>query len=167
MMMKHNGFTLIELLIVILIISIVAAVATITISSNHRKDYEMFALQLVNTFKLAEQEAMLRPATLGFNLSRHAYHFSAFQFNKKSKKLAWDSLDEPTLSSHPIPSHIYLTLEINKENVIADGKPCIIISPSNELTPFIILIGKKGETPYYRVTGKENGEVNSEAVNQE
>ncbi len=162
-MIKHRGFTLIELLIVILIISIVAGIAVITIKTNQRKQYETMANQLVNTFTLAEQEAMLRPATLGFSLTSTSFQFYYFQ----SEKNKWTPLNQPTLALHHIPANTQLTLHMNGEKIPADGKVRIIISSSNDLTPFAIMIGKKHENPYYQVIGHANGEVTSEIVPQE
>jgi general secretion pathway protein H len=160
-----NGFTLIELLIVMLIISIVAGIAVITVSTNQHKQYETMAKQLVNTFMLAEQEAMLRPATLGFALTANTFQFYILQYNKN--KYTWQVIDQPSLGLRSIPAKMQITLKMNGEIIPANGEPHLIISPSNDLTPFIILIGKKHETPYYQVIGKANGEVTSEAVKTE
>jgi general secretion pathway protein H len=166
-MRQANGFTLIELLIVMLIISIVAGIAVITINTNHHKQYETTAKQLVNTFNLAEQEAMLRPATIGFALNGNSFQFYEFHQSKKPEDNGWQPTQQAALSVQHIPDNMQITLYIHGERIPADGKPQLIITPSNDITPFVLLIGKKEETPYYRVIGKANGEVTSEAVTEE
>jgi general secretion pathway protein H len=168
MSQKTNGFTLIELLIVILIISITAGIAAVTVSTNQRKQYEVMAAQLTNIFLLAEQEAMLRSASLGFVLKEHSFQFYIFQRSKKpGNSYEWQALTQTPLALHAIPKDMQLTLKINAETVPTDGQPHVIISPSNDLTPFVIFIGKKHETPYYQVTGKANGEVTHAVITAE
>ncbi len=161
-MKKIIGFTLIELLIVMVIISIVAGVAVITLTSNQHKQYEIFANQLVQALQLAEQEAMLQSAVLGFAFTPHSFQFYTLQQNKKNRATTWTPIREGVLRAHPIPKTIQITLKINNEIIPANGQPKLIIPPGNDLTPFSILIGKPDETPYYQIQGKANGEVKSE-----
>jgi|SRR5579872_2504010 len=156
-----KGFTLIELLIVMIIISIVAGIAVITVSTSQRKQYETLANQLVNSILLAEQEAMLRPATLGLAFTPHSFQFYMMEKNK------WVAIDKSPLKRHTLPANIQITLKINNEIVETNGSLKIIITPSNDLTPFIILIGKHDENPYYQVKGQANGEVTSASIQTE
>jgi general secretion pathway protein H len=166
-MKKKIGFTLIELLIVMVIISIVAGIAVITISSNQRKQYETLANQLVNSILLAEQEAMLRPTTLGLAFTKHSFQFYTIQPDPETHENKWVAIDKPPLGRHSLPNNIQITLKIQNEIVETNDSPKIIITPSNDLTPFIILIGKEDETPYYQVKGQANGEVTSATVSEE
>lgn len=165
--MKKHGFTLIELLIVMLIISIVAGIVAVTVHTNQRKQFEAMGIQLVNTFNLAESEAMLRPATVGLAINVNTFQFYVLQQNKKTGKTMWTAIDTPALGLHHIPDSTQLTLKMNGKIIPASSQPQIIISPSNDVTPFVILIGKKQETPYYRVMGKANGEVIGEVIASE
>lgn len=166
-MKKKMGFTLIELLIVMIIISIVAGIAVVTISSNPRKPYEILANQLVNSILLAEEEAMLRPATLGLAFTKHSFQFYTIQSDPDTHENKWVPIDKPPLGRHSLPTHIQITLKIQNEIVEEKGLPKIIITPSNDLTPFIILIGKLDENPYYQIKGQANGEVSYETVSAE
>ena len=152
-----SGFTLIELLIVIVIISIISSVAVITIHSNENKQFETLANQLARTFRLAEEEAMLRSTTLGFALTPKTYQFFEYQENKKT----WKKTTTPTLGLHDIPNNTRIILKIHGKVIELTGKPQIIISTSSDITPFVMLIGKKDSDPTYRVIGKANGEVKS------
>lgn len=162
-----GGFTLIELLIVIVIISIVAGIAVITIGSNQHKQYETLAKQLTNSILLAEQEALLRPATLGLAFTSNSFQFYTLTQDAKTNKHKWSPITKAPLGFHSIPANTRVTLKINNEIVPGDGQPKLIITPSNDLTPFIILIGKPEENPYYQIIGKANGEVTNAIFQQE
>jgi general secretion pathway protein H len=162
-MREHQGFTLIELLIVILIIGIIASVATLSININQTKRLEAIANQLTNILTLAEQEAMLRPATLGFAIHTNSYRFYEYRPDIKNN---WLLLNKGIFSPHPIPKDIKLTLKMNDESV-SDLLPKLIISPSGDITPFIILIGKRNSTPLFKVTGSPSGDIHSERIDEE
>lgn len=164
---KMTGFTLIELLIVMIIITIVAGVATITVTASQRKQYETLANQLVNLILLAEQEAMLRPATLGLGFTPQTFQFYTIEHDTKNNSDKWVPIDKAPLASHTIPAHTRITLNIHDETVPANGEPKLVITPSNDLTPFVIYIGKQDENPYYQIVGKANGEVTSEVFRSE
>jgi general secretion pathway protein H len=166
-MKKKAGFTLIEVLIVMVIISIVAGVAVMTIQVNQRKQYETLANQLVNAITLAEQEAMLRPATLGLAFTSTAWQFYSVKRDTKTNREQWFPLDIPALKSHAFPANTKITLNIQGKIIPAKGAPELVITPGNDLAPFVIYIGKKGEHPYYQVTGKANGEVMSATIQAE
>src|SRR5258708_39791946 len=81
---RGYGFTLIEILIVIVIISIVSGIAALTISRNQQKQYEYLANSLAHLITLAEEEAMLRPATLGLAFTPNSFQF--FEYHNKIDK---------------------------------------------------------------------------------
>lgn len=163
----RNGFTLIEILIVMVIISIVSGVAALTINSNQHKQFETAAAKIANLVTLAEQEAMLRPATIGVAFTSDAFQFFVYQQDEKTKQFVWQPLSDSALKKHTLPSHTHITLKTENKNVAADGEPHIIITQSGDITPFVILIGKTGDAPYYQISGKANGEVISEIFHAE
>ncbi|EKD54043.1 MAG: hypothetical protein ACD_60C00128G0019 [uncultured bacterium] len=168
--LPHNsakGFTLIELLIVMLIISIVAGIATLTLGSNQHKQYEKLAAEFINKIELAEEEAMLRPATLAVGFTSHAFYFYIDQQDPKTLKHTWQLMKEPALATRNIPSNVEITLKINDKTIEPNGQPAIIISSSLDLTPFVIFIGKKHQKPYYKVMGFANGDLKSERFHEE
>jgi general secretion pathway protein H len=152
---SSRGFTLIEILIVIVIISIISTVAVLSMRFNQNKQLEHLAKQIVNFTTLAEEEAILRPATLGLAISPRSFQF--FEYSETQKK--WLALSDANLGKHAIADTMEVTLKIQGQDVPLDGLPKIIISASGDLTPFEILIGKKNAAPFYRVIGKANGEV--------
>lgn len=157
----HNkGFTLIEILIVMVIISIVSTVAVLTISFNQKKQIQTLANQFVNSITLAQEEAMLRPATIGLALTNDTFQFFEFSFDKKK----WLPIHQKSLSLHRIPDTMQISLQMQGENIPLNGEPKIIFSESGDISSFIIFIGKKGSSPSYQVIGNANGEVKSEIV---
>ena len=163
-MRKKAGFTLLEILVVMIIISIVAGIAALTLNVNQHDRYQTLAKQLANAITLAEQEAMLRSATIGLQINSHAYQFFIFTRNEKSGKNKWMPLNLHWSNQHVLPDDTKIQLQIlNVADTVTD-EPQLIITPDNNLAPFVILIGKQHETPYYRVIGKGNGEVTSEQM---
>lgn len=149
----RNGFTLIEILIVMLIISIVSSIAVLTITHNQNKNLDYLAMQLTRLISLAEEEAMLRPATLGLAFTPTTFQLYEYQKNKKK----WQPLTASPFQARQYNAH--LILQIHQENVSLNGQPQLIISESGDITPFVILIGKKDASPLYKIIGQANGSV--------
>lgn len=154
-----RGFTLIEILIVMVIISIVAGVAMMTITVNRSKQYEALAKQLTRVIQLAQQEAMLRPATIGFGISDRAYRFFIFKRDAKKHKTHWQPITDPGLATHNLPDKTHIALQVSGQPMPADETPQVIISASGDISPFVILIGADNDAPLWQVTGYANGEV--------
>jgi general secretion pathway protein H len=150
-----TGFTLIEVLIVIVIISIIAGVATLSIHFNQNKQVETLAHELTNLITLAEEEAMLRPAVLGLALTPQYYQFYEYQ----EKNHSWQPLKNHVFRARNIPNKIKITLTINDADIPSDGKPKLIISNSGDIPAFIISIGFIDQKPLYKIIGKPNGRV--------
>ncbi len=157
--MPHKGFTLIEILIVIVIISIVSGIAALTLSRNQQKQYESLANRLAHVITLAEEEAMLRPATLGLAFKPDGFQFFEYHPKTNHNKIPWHPLTDPIFGLHRIAQNTEITLFIQNKKVDLSGQPQIIISMSGDIAPFIILIGKKEQLPLYQVIGYANGTV--------
>ena len=78
---RKNGFTLLEVVIVMAIIAIVTDIGWLLISlfKCGRRDVTLFVNQLTEAVKLAQQEALLKPAILGLRFSTDGYQFYQFQ----------------------------------------------------------------------------------------
>lgn len=159
------GFTLIEILIVMLIISIVSSVAVLTISHNEKSELHTFSKQLANLLRLAEEQALLQPAVLGFNFDDTSFAFYQFQENARDKNNQWQELTDSTLARHTIPKGISLNLKINGADVDnKPGQPKLIISNNGDVPAFVLLIGEKDHPPLYQIVGDEDGSIRSETV---
>lgn len=163
-MKKMLGFTLIELLVVIVIISIVAGVAMLTLSTSQKKRSETLANQIANLITLAEEEAMLRPATLGIMFTSHSFEFYIWREDSKKNKSAWQALTKAPFTQHQLPDNVHITLLLSGKEAENNGLPQLIISPGGEITPFTLQVGRKNKDPDYQIAGKSNGEISHESA---
>lgn len=155
-----KGFTLIELLIVIVIISIVASFAALSININQNKRLETIANQLTNVISLAQQEAILRPATLGLVINKNTYQFYEHHPQTDPEKNPWVSMTDSLFELHHLPKDVQLSLKIQGKQS-PDRIPQLIIS-GDDMTPFTIMVGKKDEPAIYKIIGEANGAIKYE-----
>lgn len=156
---KMKGFTLIEVLVVLFIISIVTAIALLTIGNNEQREVKQFAEELTQILTLAEEQAMLQPTVLGLALNQDSFHFASYQLEADKKKNYWKPLHDNLLGKHRIPSDIEVNIKMGKESGLPNHEPQIIISTNGDLTPFTIYVGKQGEKPLYEIKGDADGHV--------
>lgn len=168
-MRKHAGFTLIEIMIVVLIISIVTSVGVLTISRNNNKEIEMFAKELTQVIKMAEEQAMLQPTELGLMMHDQAYQFAALQTADNTKAPHWSALDDNVLGQHVIPEQIEVRVDTHSPQTVdedenAQKSPQLVISTNGDVTPFTIYVGKKGAKPRFAITGDADGNITSKEL---
>jgi general secretion pathway protein H len=157
---KIRGFTLIELLIVIVIISIVSSVALVTLSYNQKKNVESFAREIEEVMTLAEHEALLRPMTVGVGFTENAFQF--YQYDGYT----WQLLQDKNLKKYIVPNKIRMALKVYGRPAKENGEPVIIISESNDVTPFVLTLGEQGQSPCYEVIGEANGTLKMEPFHE-
>lgn len=159
---KVKGFTLIEILVVILIISIISGIAVTTLTSNQEKELALTAGSITQIILFAEENALLRPATLGLALTPTTFQF----FIHQDQGQPWLPLNEQVFSTHVLPEGTQLSLKIADKIVPLDGKPRIIFSQNGDITPFKLYLGKNGNKLLYQIVGLYNGEVKTNALSQ-
>lgn len=164
-----QGFTLIEILVVLVIISIVTAVAVLSLGtlagdSAARRSAE----RLAALTDLASQQAVMRSEQYGLRISPHGYEFLLYDGGR------WSAVqDDHLLRARHLGSGVTLALKLEgtdisfpakaKRDHLGSGsggfakgqnlKPQVLLLSSGEVTPFTITIsGNDGKTPY-RVTG--------------
>lgn len=155
MMYCHRGFTLIELLIVMVIISVVSGIAVISLSNNQHRAIETVARQIQQQILLAEQEAMLRPATLGLLITHAEVRWYIYKETVARDESPWQLLTDRPFAKHRLMSNLEVSLS---------GPSMIVISMNGDLTPFTLLLGKKDQPPHVKLTGQANGGVKSELI---
>jgi len=165
-MKRKHGFTLIEILIVMLIISIVSGVAILSITHNQQKQLEQTAKKLARLITLADDEAMLKPATLGLGFSQTGYQFFHYEPSENEEDNHWKPLEDRHFGLQALPANVQIRILIEDHEMPLNGQPQIIISESGDITPFVLLIGKSGENPAYQVLSTAEGEVKSEPVDE-
>src|SRR4051812_704300 len=134
--MKARGFTLIEILIVMVIISIVATTAMLTIHFNQRKQVEDFSEQLSDLISLAENNAMMHSVPYGIALSNHAIQFYVWNENKKT----WEIAPSHVFHEKKLLDNMRIVLKIHDQTIPADGVPRLIVSPNGDLPEFVFYV---------------------------
>ncbi len=156
---SNQGFTLIEILIVLVIIGITFGFALIAFGDFGESRRILFsAEQLVNTLRLAQQQAILETSTLGLRIDKLGYQ--VVQLNNKAQ---WKPIsDKGVFKMTYFPQDTRITLKtINPTSV---GAPAIIISSSGELTPFTLNFGSKQDHNLALLVGKRNGDLKFNVV---
>ncbi len=155
---NKRGFTLIELLVVIVIISIVAGVAILTLSRTPRRAAHHTASTFVNELRLAEQQSLLQPAILGLSISDDGWQYLIFapdqNLDDDMNKSQWHALNQTSLPAQHWPHGVSATLMMHGAIVAPSDTPQIIISPGGELTPFTLLLDN-----VIKITAETNGAI--------
>lgn len=155
-MKKTNlGFTLIELLIVLVIIGITFGFALIAFGDFGAHRRILFsAEQLVNTIRVAQQQAILETSTLGLRIEKTSYQF--FQLRNNSQ---WTPLSNKGVFKRAyFPENTILTLKTHQDTPA--GAPSVIITASGSMTPFTLRFGSTKESNMAVLIGKRNGNLN-------
>lgn len=157
---SNRGFTLIEILIVLVIIGITFGFALMAFGDFGESRRILFsAEQLVNTLRLAQQQAILGTSTLGLRIDNNGYQ--VFQLNNNAQ---WKPIsDKGVFKMTYFPQDTHLTLKT--QNTTPLGTPSIIISASGDMTPFTLNFGSKQDTSLALLIGKRNGDLQLNVVN--
>lgn len=174
---KKAGFTLIELLVVLVIISIVASVALLTINRGENRTVKNFANELTQMLTLAQEQALLKSTIIGIFFDHHSIRFTHYQPATSDRRASWLSLDDRLLDQKNIPSGVEvdvrtdLDMEEGKPEALTNAddeeqkSPQIVISTSGDVTPFTIFIGIKGKSARYSIKGTPDGQITTQAIN--
>ena len=147
-MNRSLGYTLLEILVVLVIIAITASFAFLSISHYRERTAQAWVNNIIQTITLAEEFALLQPATLRMQFTPHTFYFSEYHGQ-------WQRLDnDPELGTHPLP----------KELKITSNTTDIVISMNGTLTPFELFIGKQNHAPLYQISGHSDGSITSKRL---
>jgi general secretion pathway protein H len=155
-MRKNNqGFTLIEILIVLVIIGITFGFALIAFGDFGESRRILFsAEQLVNTIRLAQQQAILETSTVGLRIDNTGYQFLQLQNNTQWRPIS----DKGVFKMTYFPQDTQIILKTN--NRTPAGFPAIIITSTGDMTPFTLSFGSTKENNMALLVGKRNGDLN-------
>jgi general secretion pathway protein H len=154
------GFTLLEVLIVLVIIGVVIAAVTLTISSSDRGQAAKTATNLLRArMLLAQERALIKSSTLGLSLSQKGYQFYVYQNTPPQEVMSWQKITEPkTLGYQAWPKSFTLKLSLpDIANAVIPNRlpqsPMIVFNPGTGVTPFTLHINA------FKIIGKPNGEI--------
>lgn len=161
-----TGFTLIEILIVIVIASIMATLATLSINAYvNARQVQSVADELNLKMTLAERQALLQPAVIGLVIQPHAYEFYQFVTLPHQQTGHWQKISgnrlfvTKTLSNYVVLQVKSTVVEKNTDKDIKTLQPQIMFLPTGEITAFVLDIGKNGKKATYRIEGDETGAI--------
>lgn len=150
----NRGFTLIEILIVIVIIGITVGFALIAFGDFGSSRRILFSAdQLVNTLRLAQQQAILTTSTLGLRIDNNSYQILRFEDSSK-----WEPIsNKGVFKVNYFPPQTVVVLKTNNKS--SPDTPSIIINAAGDMTPFTLSFGTNKEILTV-LTGSHNGSLN-------
>jgi general secretion pathway protein H len=157
--MKRSGFTLIEILIVLVIIGVIVAAATLTINKLPRgEDARTTANLLRSRLLAAEEQAVVQNVSIGFAISQQGYQFYQL-LTQADGQQAWQLATSPShfnLQKWPMFLKVQLDLPPNSNILITNDLPAhpyIVFDPSGGVTPFVLYLDK------FKLEGKADGTI--------
>ncbi|KTC73470.1 Tfp pilus assembly protein FimT [Legionella bozemanae] len=157
---SNQGFTLIEILIVLVIIGITFGFALLAFGDFGESRRILFsAEQLVNTLRLAQQQAILGTNTLGLRIDNNGYQVFQLYNNAQWKPIS----DKGVFKMTYFPQDTRIILKTS--NSTPAGVPPVIIFASGDMTPFTLSFGSKQDNNLALLIGKRNGELQFNVVN--
>jgi general secretion pathway protein H len=151
----QQGFTLIEVMVVIVIIGVLINFVTISIGRNSPQDQlKTEAERLSSLIGLASEEALLRSAVIGVDISEDEYSFLRLEEG------VWQAMDDNLFRARQLPEG--MEFKIASTQLVGEDEeediPEIILLNSGEMTPFELKLSSDRIESYYRLTGDEMGE---------
>lgn len=188
---RRRGFTLVEMLVVMVIIGIIASVATLSIGVLGRdRELEQEARRLWAVIKQTKEETELQGREVGVFVERDGYFF--MRYDKRAQ--TWKEVQEDDLmAQHDLPDGVSYRLwldgreailKAHQENLAAfdiqrasqsasdqdkekDPRvPQIALLSSGDTTPFELRIERFGGDAGWRVTSLPDNTLSVEAADE-
>lgn len=143
---NKSAFTLIELLIVMVIIGITVTFALLAMGQfNGGRKLHNLAEGFQGTVPLAQETAVLSQQLYGLRIEPHGYHYLHWYRSK------WQPLEKAFWHKTFDDS---ITFELTEPPSETDA-PQILISPTGDVTPFVLMIQYKDKS--IRLQGLQDG----------
>ena len=153
---RARGFTLIEVMVVMVIIGLMLAFATLSLNVG-AGPAETEARRLAALARLASEEAVLNNTELALRFSREGYRFQTLG------ESGWNDLeDDDTFRPRRYPAPLVLEGEIDGEplSFSEEQGPTVFFLSSGEMSAFTLTLAEDHpDAPRYRLQGTPVGEV--------
>lgn len=160
---RSRGFTLLELLVVLVILSVMAATAVLSLGVLGRDDeLQREASRLSALLGLAGEEALLNGQDLGLYVEPDGYRFMAFS----PESGQWVELSNATFRPRRLPAGLGLSLSVEERPIQlqalagdAPEQPQVGLYSSGEMTPFSLMLSRELADDGYLIEGRADGEL--------
>lgn len=145
---RVSGFTLIEILVVLVVVSMLVALATFTLGGNSlRRDLDNEVEQLFLLMQTVSEQAVLNNTEFGLVIEEEQYRFLAFDQQAGS----WKPPGERLYRQRPVPEWLVVTryIESDAPRLASEEDqpvPDVVMFSSGETTPFELefTLGREG-----------------------
>lgn len=166
---QQAGFTLIELLVVMVLIGVIAGLATLAIGDGADRELRQEAQRLAGVLELAHDELLITGgADRALGLRRDGYSMLDLVLLDDATR-EWQALLDPQLGPHYFNEGVVeLEYEADEERQSlpqTDGwKPHVRLSNTGEMTPGLIILRVPGKelVQYLRINLEGSIEVSNE-----
>lgn len=153
-MSANRGFTLIEILIVIVIIGITVSFAMLAFGDFGQERRILFAAeQLRSSLRLAQEQSILKTATMGVRIDNTSYQIVKFQ-----ESSGWSNNNNKGIYKTVLfPNNTVINLKTDHKP--KNKEPEIIINTSGDMTPFTLVFGSTSKPVITTLTGSLTGSL--------
>lgn len=156
----ERGFTLIEMLVVLVIIGVMVAVATLAVGGSGARELQNAAERSFRLIELACERAELGGRDIGFEPLRDGLRFGYYELD------GWRALEEnggDELRARPWGEGVEIVAERDGESLPlqdeVDGDPSFACLASGELTPLALTFSRPGVGERWRLQGELDGSL--------
>ena len=171
---RSSGFTLIEILVVIVILGVIIAVATVSVGVLGRdREVEDQARRLWAVMTQGREEAELQGRDLGLFIDDASYEFMMFD----PKRSGWVVVeDDDLLTRRVLPPGVRMRLWLESREVVLEATrtptadelkkraPQVIMLASGEVMPYRLEIAREGADASWQVQSQPDNTIVVEAA---
>lgn len=170
-----SGFTLLEILVVVVIVGIIVASATLAVGVLGRdRELEDEARRITAIIDQSREEAELQGKDIGVRFAQPSYEFLQFDARREYwKPIEGDSL----FKTRELPEGVRARLWLDGREVVLKPKlepyeedkrdklqPQLLVLSSGDLSPFELRLEREGTPNQWRIIGAADNTVKAEPV---